>query len=527
MKRKTKYKILKNIALSFAMSSLLFSNMFFFNVAQAVILPSTIYLSSTTSAQITTTVSDQIVTAAPASSNTTTSVKEAKSTTYFQWQPTIAGNTTASASAPTSPNGKGFIYDTALNSTIPTGTWTFNVETKNSTTSSTAVGHVVVCAWSVTLSAGSINLSSQIFSCQEGATNIVGNNSTALTASSVSVSSVAAQSFDGSHFLYVEYWLRVTTATGSTTFTTSFEDNAGTKDDIVLPGASANLAPNTPTLNSPANAATAVSTTPTMTMTANDPESNNIRYKILICSNSTCGTVVQTIDQNTSQTGWSGQNATCSAANDCYTSGTQGSFIVQTSLSANTQYWCETFAKDPSDSNTFSSASLIFSFTTAASQTLSFNISANSVGFGNLSTSASTYANSAGTGSTTEVEAHTLSASTNATNGYTISIQGATLTNNSNTITAIGSTAAAPSSGTNQFGLRINITSGTGTATAPYATTGQFAYAATATASSQIASGTGDGSSTIFSMRYLCNISSLTVAGPYTTNLTYTITANF
>src|SRR5581483_111934 len=179
-----------------------------------------------------------VVTSAPSSSNVVTSVTEAKLVAYLQWQPG-ASNTTSQTTLPTTPDGKGWIYDTPLNSIIPSGTWTFNVDTQNSASNSLSVGHVVVCAWKVTASGGVITSNVQIFACQEGVTNVTGNSSTVLTASSVSVSGVAAQSFSASQYLYVEYWLRQTTSSGSTSYATKLEVNAGAKDDIVLPSASA------------------------------------------------------------------------------------------------------------------------------------------------------------------------------------------------------------------------------------------------------------------------------------------------
>ncbi|MDE2031349.1 MAG: hypothetical protein KGI58_03790 [Patescibacteria group bacterium] len=156
---------------------------------------------------------------------------------------------------------------------------------------------------------------------------------------------------------------------------------------------------------------------------------------------------------------------------------------------------------------------------------ISFSISTNSVGFGNLSASSSRYANSAGTGSATEVEAHTLSASTNAAGGYIITVDGDTLTSGSNTINAIGGVNTLPSSGTNQFGLRATVSSGTGFVVSPYAASG-FAFN-TASLPSTVASGSGDNTTTVYSVRYLGNIGSQTPAGSYTAHLNYVITGTF
>jgi hypothetical protein len=165
----------------------------------------------------------------------------------------------------------------------------------------------------------------------------------------------------------------------------------------------------------------------------------------------------------------------------------------------------------------------------ATPQSLTFSISTNSVFFGQITPSSSTYGSSTGAGSGTEVQAHTLTITTNATSGFLITVKGSTLTslqNNNNTISAIGAINTVPSAGTEQFGLRIATSSGTGLVTSPYNGTG-FAYAATATTTSQVASGAGDGATTIYSVRYVVNMSGTTEAGTYTSNILYVATANF
>jgi hypothetical protein len=163
-------------------------------------------------------------------------------------------------------------------------------------------------------------------------------------------------------------------------------------------------------------------------------------------------------------------------------------------------------------------------------QTLTFSLSTNMAYFGVPLTSSARYASSTDTnGSGVEVEAHTFSVSTNASSGFIVSVLGQTLTsqqNSVNTIIAIGGTNTASAIGTEQFGLRVATTSGTGLVTSPYDGAG-FAYASTATTSSQVASGQGDGVTTVYSARYITNISNLTDAGTYVTNITYVATANF
>jgi len=161
-----------------------------------------------------------------------------------------------------------------------------------------------------------------------------------------------------------------------------------------------------------------------------------------------------------------------------------------------------------------------------ASQSLTFSISDNTIGFGTLSPIGARYATGDTNGSSSDsADAHTISISTNASSGYTMTLNGTTLTSGGHTITAIGGTAAAPNVGLEQFGLRIIVNSGTGLASSPYASanwaldTGAFP--------DHVASGAGDGVTTQFGIRYLSNISVATESGNYNAVLTYTVTATF
>lgn len=157
-------------------------------------------------------------------------------------------------------------------------------------------------------------------------------------------------------------------------------------------------------------------------------------------------------------------------------------------------------------------------------QTLSFNISNNSVGFGALSLEKSRFATADGFGSDVEAVAHTLIASTNASNGYVISLIGTTLAFGDKEIPAIGCVNTLPVIATQQFGLKV-FANGTGSAIAPYAE-GGFAFC-TSSQPSIIAKGVGDKVATTYSVEYLANMSSLTVAGEYGAILNYVITAEF
>jgi hypothetical protein len=146
------------------------------------------------------------------------------------------------------------------------------------------------------------------------------------------------------------------------------------------------------------------------------------------------------------------------------------------------------------------------------------------VTFGIVESTGSKYAST--TGSVSEVEAHSISAQTNSNNGYFITVKGDTLTRDSFSIDAIGGTNTAPSPGTEQFGLRGVVTTGTGLISAPYAASG-FAYDATASSADIVATGDGDRVTTEFSIRYLVDISTTTVSGLYTANLQYVVTPTF
>lgn len=161
-------------------------------------------------------------------------------------------------------------------------------------------------------------------------------------------------------------------------------------------------------------------------------------------------------------------------------------------------------------------------------QSLTFSISDTAIGFGSLNSASARYATGDATGSASEVGAHDLVVGTNASNGYSLTATGTTLTNQATptaTITAIGGTAAASSAGTEQFGMRFTAAGGSGTVAAPYASA-NFAFD-TAAFPDQIASATGASSNTTYSARYLANIAANTEAGAYSATVTYVATANF
>jgi hypothetical protein len=110
-------------------------------------------------------------------------------------------------------------------------------------------------------------------------------------------------------------------------------------------------------------------TTPTFEVRGYDPFSASyLRYKIEVCSDSDCSTVIRTIDQTASQTGWTGQDA---QTNTAYVAGSTigGSTLANhtyqgPALSNGTNYWWRAYAIDPAGKNEWSDPTAISSFQT-------------------------------------------------------------------------------------------------------------------------------------------------------------------
>ncbi len=200
--------------------------------------------------------------------------------------------------------------------------------------------------------------------------------------------------------------------------------------------------------------------------------------------------------------------------------------LVDNGAPAETSY-C--FRVIESDETLLPSYEVIPEITTASGgggQTLSFALSDNTLGFGTLNASAARYATGDMNGSTTEVAAHTITASTNAPSGYVITIQGDTLTVGGETISGIGAVNSSSAPGTEQFGLRVTAAGGNGAVSTPYAASG-FAFDTAAFPDVIASDSDGDDVETVYSLRYVGNISAATAAGEYAATLTYVITAGF
>ncbi len=122
---------------------------------------------------------------------------------------------------------------------------------------------------------------------------------------------------------------------------------------------------------------------------------------------------------------------------------------------------------------------------------------------------------------------------TNGSSGYTITVNGATLTSGANTITALASQTAA-TTGTKQFGLnlRANTTpsvgvdpdgAGSATVNSNYNTANQFRFVT----GDIIASVGGADQFKRFQVSYIANIDTATAAGTYTATMNYICTSTF
>ncbi len=139
-----------------------------------------------------------------------------------------------------------------------------------------------------------------------------------------------------------------------------------------------------------------------------------------------------------------------------------------------------------------------------------------------------------------------MAASTNATTGYVITVNGPTLTSGGNTIAAMG-TAAAGTRGTSQFGMNLKAnttatsTPAVGTEVAPaangttlkgqsaagYDTVDTFKFTSGDTVANSANGGAGPTNAQIFTASYIVNVQGSQPAGTYTSTLTYICTPTF
>ncbi len=170
--------------------------------------------------------------------------------------------------------------------------------------------------------------------------------------------------------------------------------------------------------------------------------------------------------------------------------------------------------------------------TATVDPTITFTISDTTVGFGTLSTSVATYATGDTNGTTflpgDTSGAHEMTVATNASSGYSITYNGATLTSGGNTISA--ATISSDNDGTpgsEQFALGIDDNGGNVTIASGYDLAGTNSYNFVAGTTTTIASETGATTTETIDVQYIANIATTTEAGSYSTDITYIATGNF
>ncbi|MCL5795007.1 MAG: hypothetical protein M1338_01485 [Patescibacteria group bacterium] len=144
---------------------------------------------------------------------------------------------------------------------------------------------------------------------------------------------------------------------------------------------------------------------------------------------------------------------------------------------------------------------------------LSFNVTDGTVALGTLSPLS------------VKTDTAAMTAATNSTSGYSITVNGPTLTSGANTITAIGAVAAASNPGTEQFGFKVGAAGGSGSAVSPY-DTANYAFD-TASLPDEVAHSAGVSDTTTYTLTYIANIANTTEPGSYTATHTYICTGNF
>jgi len=158
---------------------------------------------------------------------------------------------------------------------------------------------------------------------------------------------------------------------------------------------------------------------------------------------------------------------------------------------------------------------------------ITFSMSETNINFGQITSSAARWAN-ASNGSSSLTPAHAITISTNASLGYSITMYGPTLTSGANTIAAIGSTPQTSNPGTEQFGVFASINdnpSNNATIASMFSTANNYAFVPNDI--TLIFSADSPSGETVYDIAYIVNISPLTPAGSYSSNIGYIATANF
>ena len=110
--------------------------------------------------------------------------------------------------------------------------------------------------------------------------------------------------------------------------------------------------PAVPSLSSPADASGSGATGVAFQFSTTNADASNMQYQFQIDDDSAFGSVFESADQSSAQTGFSGQNGDGSTT---YTTGASATYTLQGTLTTNTTYYWRTRAKAPSGSNSWGS----------------------------------------------------------------------------------------------------------------------------------------------------------------------------
>jgi large repetitive protein len=206
---------------------------------------------------------------------------------YYAFAPGVPLVSTVSTSmnlASPAYTGKGWIVDAPGRVSIPAGTWTFANKFKG-TGSGLDAAHLVIGVYVVDDTTDAAV--STVIDPTGAGENMTANIATAAgTASTITttITGVGAVKLDANDHLYVQYWRKQSNNTTNTTTTMNVYDGIAS---ITHPAA--NAYPDVPTLGSIGR----VNTTPTLSATYSDPDSDTGTVAFQLCSDAGCATVLQ------------------------------------------------------------------------------------------------------------------------------------------------------------------------------------------------------------------------------------------
>jgi hypothetical protein len=222
---------------------------------------------------------NQQATAASAVANNTTSVQYGGNgnTGWYHFRPNVSASTTHVASEPAdvpvnNPTGTGWVVDAVAGKTMLPGPWSMTVQV---TSSSDRTGTLQCRIYKVKRDgAGAIQSYTLVNKSTDGVDVLNGGTMTRVCNFGI----YSTTSFASDEALYVELWLSVT-ATGNPSGQTASLSAEGTNSFVTLPAVS--VAPNTPTLQSPADLST-ISSTPTLQAqyTHPTPTNGSLTYQV-------------------------------------------------------------------------------------------------------------------------------------------------------------------------------------------------------------------------------------------------------